>query len=338
MQLLETVLLTGCSEHISQGLCRILRMTGAARRVIGCDTHDYHPGALLFDACGVIAPADDPAFLDSVADLAERHRVDLVIPVLEAEIARFVREEVTQALGVVPVLLPNAAAVSIGLDKLATARFLQSRDLAYPWTEVVGETDPRQLPCILKPRIGNEGHGMLRITDAHLASSYRRTRPQDLWQELLLPDDQEYTCGVYRSCLGEVRVMAIRRVWRGGRTYAGTVVRHPEIEAYLTAIAEGLGLQGSINVQLRLTERGPVAFEINPRFSGTVVFRHLLGFEDFCWSLQEARGLPPAVFRGVPSGYRFFLGAQELIIAAAPDGAAIASNGHLAPNLASYTS
>ena len=325
MQLFDTVLLTGCSEHISQGLGRILRMTGAARRVIGSDSHEHHPGELLFDACGLVAPAEDPTFLDSIADLAERHHADLIIPVLEAEIARFVREDVTERLGTVPVLLPSARAVSTGLDKLATALFLRRQGLAHPWTEVVGDVDPRQLPCILKPRFGNEGSGMLRIGDARLASSYRRTRPRDLWQELLQPDDQEYTCGVYRSRRGEVRVMASRRVWRGGRTYAGTVVRNPEIEDYLTAIAESLELLGSINVQLRLTERGPVAFEINPRFSGTVVFRHLLGFEDFCWSLQEARGLPLAPYLGAPSGAQFFLGAQELVIPA-PNGAAVASN------------
>ncbi|MEK6689180.1 MAG: ATP-grasp domain-containing protein, partial [Gemmatimonadota bacterium] len=211
---------------------------------------------------------------------------------------------------------PSAKAVSRGLDKLATALFLQDQGLAHPWTDIVGETDPRQLPCILKPRFGNGGRGMLRISDPDLARSYRRTRPEDLWQELLLPDDQEYTCGVYRSRRGEVRVMASRRVWWSGKTYAGTVVRDPLIENYLTAIAEGLELVGSINVQLRLTPGGPVAFEINPRFSGTVVFRHRLGFEDFHWSLQEARGLSPAPFRGVATGTRFFLGAEEYLIPA----------------------
>ncbi len=65
MALFQSVLLTACSEPISQGLCRILRMTGAAERVIGCDTHDYHPGELLFDSCDVISPAEDPAFLNS---------------------------------------------------------------------------------------------------------------------------------------------------------------------------------------------------------------------------------------------------------------------------------
>lgn len=314
MQLFETVLLTGCSENISQGLCRILKLTGAARRVIGCDTHDFHPGELLYDACGVIAPADDPAFLESISELARREHVDLVIPVFEAEIRRFAREGVTKVLDGVPVLCAEPAVVSIGMDKLATAKFLERSGLGHPWTDVVGCSHPRELPCVLKPRCGNGGSGVLRISSPDLARSYRIARPQDVWQELLLPDEQEYTCGVYRTALGDVRVMASQRVWRGGKTWAGTVVRHPEIEQYLIMIAEKLDLRGGINVQLRLTESGPKAFDINSRFSGTVVFRHLLGFEDFIWSLQETRGLPPAPFPGVVPGARFFLAAQQLII------------------------
>lgn len=322
MTLFETVLLTGCSEHISQGLSQILRMTGAARRVIGCDTHTHHPGELLFDGTEVIAGAEDPAFPDVLADVARRHQADLVVPVFEAEIGLLVREGTGRLPGGIPVLLPSAAAVTVGLDKLATARFLEHQGLDHPWTEVAGEAEPRALPCVLKPRRGNAGHGLVRITDPCLADCYRRLRPQDIWQEYLEPEDQEYTCGLYRSVQGEVRVMASRRVWRHGKTWAGTVTRDRRIDEYLHAIAEGLELYGSINVQLRLTERGPVAFEINPRFSGTVVFRHLLGFEDFLWSLQEARGLAPTPFQGVPEGARFFLGAKPYCLPAPVAGSA----------------
>jgi hypothetical protein len=84
MTLFNTVLLTGCGEHISQGLRRILRLTGAARRVIGCDTHEQHAGWLLFDDCDVVAPAEDSGFLVSIAELVIRYQADLVVPVYEA--------------------------------------------------------------------------------------------------------------------------------------------------------------------------------------------------------------------------------------------------------------
>jgi len=45
-----------------------------------------------------------------------------------------------------------------------------------------------------------------------------------------------------------------------------------------------------MNVQLRLTEQGPRVFEINPRFSSTVLMRHRIGFSDVLWSIQEAEG------------------------------------------------
>ena len=55
-------------------------------------------------------------------------------------------------------------------------------------------------------------------------------------------------------------------------------------------IAKGLNLQGSMNVQMRLTEKGPRVFEINPRFSSTVLMRHRLGFSDVLWAIDEAEG------------------------------------------------
>jgi carbamoyl-phosphate synthase large subunit len=52
-------------------------------------------------------------------------------------------------------------------------------------------------------------------------------------------------------------------------------------------VAKALQLRGSINIQLRLRDGYPYIFEINPRFSSTVVARHKLGFSDVLWSLQD---------------------------------------------------
>jgi carbamoyl-phosphate synthase large subunit len=36
-----------------------------------------------------------------------------------------------------------------------------------------------------------------------------------------------------------------------------------------------------------MTKKGPIIFEINPRFSSTVVFRHKLGFKDVQWAILD---------------------------------------------------
>ena len=41
------------------------------------------------------------------------------------------------------------------------------------------------------------------------------------------------------------------------------------------------------NIQLRTNRGKAIGFEINPRFSSSMLFRHLLGFEDLQWSLDE---------------------------------------------------
>ncbi len=45
-----------------------------------------------------------------------------------------------------------------------------------------------------------------------------------------------------------------------------------------------------MNVQLRLTDKGPRVFEINPRFSSTVLMRHRLGYCDVLWAMEEVEG------------------------------------------------
>ena len=76
----------------------------------------------------------------------------------------------------------------------------------------------------------------------------------------------------------------------GGFTGWAKVIRDDETSRMCERIAEGLDLRGSMNVQLRLTDKGPRVFEINPRFSSTVLMRHRLGYSDVLWAVDEAEG------------------------------------------------
>ena len=66
------------------------------------------------------------------------------------------------------------------------------------------------------------------------------------------------------------------------------VVENYEIKKLCIDIADKLNLVGSINIQLRILNNKATIFEINPRFSSTVLFRHSIGFSDLVWSLIEA--------------------------------------------------
>ena len=78
------------------------------------------------------------------------------------------------------------------------------------------------------------------------------------------------------------------------------------IEKLLNEIAARLNLCGSINVQLRLRAGVPYVFEINPRFSSTVRFRHQLGFTDVLWALRDRVRVEIGDYIVPPEGLRFY--------------------------------
>ena len=82
----------------------------------------------------------------------------------------------------------------------------------------------------------------------------------------------------------------MERLLVGGLTSWARVIKNENVQELVKFIADEWNLKGSLNIQLRLTEKGPMIFEVNPRFSSTVYMRHQLGFKDVLWSVEEFFG------------------------------------------------
>jgi len=310
---IPTILVTGCGGDIGLGIAKILRTSNVAGKLIGTDLQPYHAGPSIFDRCDILPPSSAPEYMQKLKELAHRFSVGLIIPASEPELKRFASENALDSLHGIPVIAANSRALEIGSDKLQTARLLAERGLPAPWCEIVGEGEPRAFPCILKKRHGSGSRGVA-LVDRELAAYYSSRRQGDIWQEYLPPDDQEYTCGLFKSRAGELRTIVFRRTLSGGATGKGEVVDNPVISDLLEKIASAVELRGSINVQLRLTENGPMVFEINPRFSSTVVFRHLLGYQDLLWSIADRLGESIGPYSKAMPGTRFYRTSNEVIL------------------------
>jgi carbamoyl-phosphate synthase large subunit len=309
----ETILITGCGGDIAMALAKIARSSGVAHRLIGCDIHGNHPGTRLFEVCEITSRADSPDYVAKLRETVEKYKVDAIVPMSEAELRRLTSEGCLSEFSGKPVIAANGRALEIGLDKFETFRMLKKERLPAPWTCIVGEERPKQLPCVIKQRRGQGSKGLLTVIP-EMVERLTAERAGDLWQELILPEDQEYTCGLYRCSDGETRTLILRRRLLGGLTSAAEVVADDAIDALLRRIAVALDLSGSINVQLRIDAEGPKVFEINPRFSSTVGFRHRLGFRDFIWSLLERRELRIESYCPPKPGTKLFRGAREYVI------------------------
>jgi carbamoyl-phosphate synthase large subunit len=309
-----TMLITGCRGDIGIALAQIAAEEGVAGRLIGCDVQADNGGSTDFDVCETMPPADAPDYLSRLRQLADRHAVDVIVPMSEAEIGVLSRADSLESFAGRTVIAANRQAVDIGLDKLETCRMLERAGLPAPWTIAVGEGEPLSFPCIIKPRRGQGSKGLQRVMNAAEAAGLAATRQGYIWQELILPDEPEYTCGLYRSGDGQIRTIIFLRQLRGGITHSAELVENAAIDALLRRIAEVVNLKGAINVQLRVDAVGPKVFEINPRFSSTVEFRHRLGFRDFLWSLQERKGLPIGAYVPAPTGTRVIRGKPLSVI------------------------
>jgi carbamoyl-phosphate synthase large subunit len=246
-----------------------------------------------------VPSASSAEYKVAIKSIIREFGADALLLISEPELEMFLGED--KDVFDCPVVTCGKTVLELGMDKLETARQLASIGIAVPWTVDADIDLPIALPCIMKPRSGCGSKFVTIVRNDVEVNFYRGNKSGCIFQELLLPDNQEITCGVYRSLDKKVAVIQFRRTLVGGMTGWAEVIKDPEIDVMCTKIADAFDLVGSMNVQLRITDKGPRIFEINPRFSSTVLMRHKLGFSDVVWSLDELEGTA-LVFPDVPAG------------------------------------
>jgi carbamoyl-phosphate synthase large subunit len=284
----KAVLITGIGGDIAQGVASILRESRPDLYLIGVDVHSQHGGGLFVDVVEVVPSATEIDYCNRLRAVIAKHGVKILIPMTEPELG--VLYPFSDIFPGVHPVTAGAQVVAAGLDKLATIQAVKQLGLSVPWTLPVTEAPPPSFPCILKSRYGSGSRVVFRLENSRDSDYFSRKYTDAIYQELLEPADREVTCAVYRTRDGETMCLQMLRRLTGGLTGWAKTINDQETSNMCIKIAEGLDLRGSMNVQLRLTEQGPRVFEINPRFSSTVLMRHQIGFSDVLWSIQEAEG------------------------------------------------
>lgn len=283
-----TVLISGIGGDIAQGVATILRECRPDLRLIGTDIHDCHAGKKWVDRAAVLPKATDKDYIPRLKEVLDKEEVRFFIPMTEAELAVLVGRE--NELGKIRWITPGLGVLKAGLDKWETYQALLRLQLPAPESMLPPFLKSLEFPCIIKNRFGSGSRGLAKVYSKQELSFLAQRLEKPLLQELLLPDDREVTCAVYRNREGKVVSLQMLRRLMGGFTSWAKVIFEPQVKEMCEKIAIGLDLQGSMNIQLRITQKGPRVFEINPRFSSTVLMRHRFGFTDVLWAMAEAEG------------------------------------------------
>ncbi len=308
-------LVTAVGGDIGQAVVRILRRLDEGGFILGTDLYDDHAGRYRVDKFEIVPQAGDPSYVSRIVELSRRHEIDFVIPINEYEIQALKKSEQVDAGLRSELIVARGPHVDVCFDKFVCNKFLESKGIPLPWTQTADKIPPAY-PCILKRRHGSGSKGLHVLQNEEEYRFFSEREKGSVLQQLLLPDSEEYTCGVFRARGADiVRVIVLKRKLFGGLTGSATVIESAPVEDYCKRIAEALGLEGAVNVQLRLTKNGPRMFEINPRFSSTVGFRDAVGFRDLLWSMQQQKGDPIDPFDSRKAiGKRFYRFFDEMYI------------------------
>lgn len=306
------ILVTGCGGDIGQSIGKILSSAELCRSLVGCDIHLNHPGKFIFDSVDILPKCSDPNYKNELRRLITKYNINLVIPASEQELRLFTLDSSFEQE--FPILVANRLSREVGFDKYKTIEFLKTNELPYPKTQL-DNLNKLEYPFIMKGRTGAGGSEIALIRNDIDFEYYKNKITNYILQEFLVGD--EYTCGIFRKNDREIKTIVLRRQLsgnNGGYTLYGEVVENVEIDRLLINISEKLDLSGSINVQLRLSaENIPYIFEINPRFSSTVLFRHLIGYEDLIWAIKEYFNIDVKIDNEIKIGVKFYKGYNEYI-------------------------
>lgn len=307
------ILVTGCGGDIGQSVGKILNEYSIVNNLYGCDISDKNAAKFIYSNFFLGLPCKAPNYISNLEKIVKEKNIDFIIPISEPELRFFAKENINK-IGNAELILASAKALEVGFDKLNTADFLKKENLPFPITHSVETVDMvENFPVIMKSRTGSGSSNVTVVRDNDTFISIKKGNPDFIVQEFLDGDNGEYTCGVFRSKSGITRSIVLKRELMGGFTGYGEVIDNKEIDKLLHDLAEKLHLTGSINVQLRLTSKGPVVFEINPRFSSTVRFRHLFDFKDVEWSIEDKLGLPISDYTETAIGKKLYKGFNEYI-------------------------
>ncbi|HOJ67324.1 MAG TPA: ATP-grasp domain-containing protein [Candidatus Hydrogenedentes bacterium] len=290
-----TVAVIGVGGNVSQGIVKALRQSPLSPRVVGLDLTPDQAGLYWCDAGWVVPRAEDPAFLPRLAHACRAERVDIILtgcePVLDALADQ--RQAVESATGAMfPV--PPPALYWRARDKWALLEWL--REAGLPTARAVLSEDRDGLeslrnaqgfPLLAKPRRGGGSRGLFLVQDDDDLAYIARKRDYVV-EEMLRSVGGEYTVGCFSNRSGDLQEMIVlRRELHLGTTYRAWVDDHPEVRAMVEALCRVLRVPGPCNFQLLMTERGPICFEVNPRFSGSTAIRATLGFNDVDALIRE---------------------------------------------------
>ena len=223
-----------------------------------------------------------------IENIIAEHKIDIYIPSIDEEI--LIAIEISKKMGI-QVLSPSEDFVKLCLDKFELMKALTNAKVSNIETYMADKyNEDFDYPIFLKPNIGRGSRGIKKIDNFNEYEAYFTLEEYKKEEVLVQPfvGGDEYTVSVTVNNLNQLISIVPKIVFtKQGITKHAQSIKHEKIEKICKKIVELLSPNGSFNVQLKLLDNEIYIFEINPRFSTTLVLSVASGVNEIDLAIQN---------------------------------------------------
>jgi len=282
----ETVLVTGVGGPAGRAAASYFASRGY--RVVGTDARVVTSPATDFR---LVPAARDPRFVPVLLALALQEKAALVVSTVTEELPVVARMRTALRERGVALSISDPPGVDVANDKLRTAEELDRAGVPVPVTFPAATShaelaDVLGFPLLSKPRFGRGGRGVV----VHCAANDLGKAANDevVWQEFL--PGEEYDLNLFIERDGSVPAAVVLRKTGLKEGLVGNAtgverVRRPDVAEMGARAARSLGLEGPLDMDIRLdTDGNPAVLEVNARLGANVLSaREVLDALDDAW-------------------------------------------------------
>ena len=241
--------------------------------IVAVDLKKNAPAAFVADYAESVPGIRAPHYIDSLLDICKRYDIELVIPLIDSELALLSQSRDRFNQAGIKLLVSSPEVNQICIHKANTYQFFKDNQINTPelfsFDEVASNTH-FSYPAIVKPADGSCSVGVNKVSTFEELDFFFHHTQNALIQEYV--SGQEYTLDILLDFEGRLHMVVprLRLETRAGEISKGITVKDPQIIAAGKQVAEALpGAIGCITAQCFVTSEGEIKFiEINPRFGG----------------------------------------------------------------------
>jgi carbamoyl-phosphate synthase large subunit len=266
------ILLTSVGRRVTliKEFRQSMRRSNITGKIVAADLKPNAPASFLADASELVPRVNDPQYIENLLDICTRHKIDLLIPLIDTELQLLaLHQQRFNDLGVT-LLVSSLTTNEICADKAKTSKFFQDIGVNTPKIYNASEIEDLDFPVIVKPSNGSSSVGVHCINNQAELDFFTSYVKDAIVQELIV--GEEYTIDALVNFEGKAIsiVPRLRIETRAGEISKGLTVKNPALIAAAKQVVESLpGAIGCITVQCFLQSNGEIFFiEINPRFGG----------------------------------------------------------------------